>query len=457
MSEQKNKYIGKKRQKIFTIEKNYLQQKPKAISKKKTRSCTIEPLVLSEEIPTQNFPKTFLNLDESNDKISTETMKHSLIGISKLVFEYLKKKVYSTGNEVTEHIKNTLQSKKNDQLNQKNIQRRVYDAINVMCAVGLIQKNKQKIQFLLNDEKENKSNILKGENNLNQNEEDKNEEKIDNEEKLRNKMNELEEKRKQLLKGYLTLKFYEKYHQLNEKFPQRKLQNKIEFPFDIIKYDNSGPIKITSKEDSSRYVLLSNSKFIHLNPYDIIKKLISPDMSLKLNENANHIIDCKSSSKKSTNDNSLIDELNYNLNNNDGFNIEFEEKKGEESPKKNKILNSSYSRFKYLIPKKQKAKNSKEEKEDDLVFEYLKNKKCFLDELESTNVPQVETIKDEIKELDKSKEDPDNNFNKESINIIFPENRYRKNSNISCYSNFYEDNVIKRNKCDFLSENEMFM
>ena len=85
-------------------------------------------------------------------------------------------------------------------------------------------------------------------------------------------MDELEEKRKKLIKNYLTLKFYEKYSQLNETYPQRKFQKKLEFPFDLIKYDNSSPIKIISKEDNSRYLILSNSKFVHLTPYDIIKK-----------------------------------------------------------------------------------------------------------------------------------------------------------------------------------------
>ena len=159
MSEQK-KYIGKKRQKIFTIEKNYPQQKPKNFYKRKINTYSIEPLIPSEDIPIQTSQKIYLNLDESNDKINTESQKHSLIGISKLVFEYLKDNEYTTGNKVTEYIKNRFQSKKNDQLNQKNIQRRVYDAINVMCAVGLIRKNKQKIQFLLKTNQENKINNL---------------------------------------------------------------------------------------------------------------------------------------------------------------------------------------------------------------------------------------------------------------------------------------------------------
>ena len=160
MSEQK-KYIGKKRHKIFSIEKNYIESTPKKLSNKKTNINESDDFINSNEIPIENPQKICLNLDESNDKISTDTQKHSLIYISKLVFEYIKNIIYTTGNEVTEHIKNILQSKKDEQLNQKNIQRRVYDAINVMSAIGLIKKNKQKIQYI----KEDKENLNKEINN----------------------------------------------------------------------------------------------------------------------------------------------------------------------------------------------------------------------------------------------------------------------------------------------------
>ena len=70
---------------------------------KKICHYSIDPLISSEEIPSQNPHKIYLNLYESNEKINTETQKHSLIGISKLVFEYLKNTINTTGNEVTEN------------------------------------------------------------------------------------------------------------------------------------------------------------------------------------------------------------------------------------------------------------------------------------------------------------------------------------------------------------------
>ena len=148
MSEQK-KYLSKKKHKIFSIEKTYSQKNSKKVSRKKLNLSPIYNLLSSEEIPQSSSYKFNLNLnDNEEENLITETKKHSLIGISKLVFDYLKTIVHTTGNDVTEHIKNVFKSKKNDQSNQKNIQRRVYDAINVMCAIGLIRKNKQQIQFL---------------------------------------------------------------------------------------------------------------------------------------------------------------------------------------------------------------------------------------------------------------------------------------------------------------------
>ena len=439
MSEQK-KYTGKKRQKIFTIEKYHIKQIPKKLSKKKINIYSIDNIFPSEEIPIQNNNKIYLNLDEGSVNIYQETAKHSLIGISKLVFEYLKNVTYTTGNEVTEHIKNKLQLKKKCQINQKNIQRRVYDAINVMCAVGLIHKNKQKIQFLNKNLKEKEINNSSDDSNSSNS----------NEQNIKLKLIELEEKRKKLVKNYLTMKFYEKYYLMNEKNPQRKLENKIEFPFDIIKYDNSSPIKITSSEDLSRYLLLSNSEFIHMTPYDIIKKLISQEILLKINKKTNDIIDSKTNSKN----NSLIDEFNCNRFNEEKE--EKEEKKYEEFPKKNKLHQKSYSHVKYINNKDENIFTK--EKEVDFVFEYLKDKKCFIEELVNNNDIQVKEIKGEINDMDNKLEEQENDSEKEKENefIILTENQFRKNNNMSYGSNYYDESPIKKYNDDLMYEIETF-
>ena len=185
MSEQR-KYLGKKRQKIFKIEKSFSQRTPKNLSIEKVNLSPIEHLFSSEEIPSIKSYKLNLNLLEKNEKNSSKIQKHSLINISKYVYDFIKRTIHTTGNEVTSHIKDIIETKSNNQPNQKNIQRRVYDAINVICAVGLIKKNKQEIQFINYKNKEN--NINRG---INLNEEKEEEKSNEIEEKIKNKKNEL--------------------------------------------------------------------------------------------------------------------------------------------------------------------------------------------------------------------------------------------------------------------------
>ena len=424
MSE-KRKYLGKKRRKIFVIEKSLISQgTPKNLSVENENLSPIENIITSEELPTIKSSKINLNLSKKNEKNNLKIQKHSLINISNLVYDFLKKAVHTTGNEVTTHIKNIIQSN-NNQPNQKNIQRRVYDAINVMCAVGLIKKNKQEIKFI---NYKNKNNAIKSINNIN---EEKEEEKSDEtEEKINEKNNELQEKRNQLIKSYLTLKFYEKYNKLNKTNPLRMYENKLEFPFDLIIYDKTSDFHMQSEDDSSRYLLLSNSEFIHLNPYEIIKKLISYDIFLKLNENLNNVSENKSSGKKSTKGNSLIEEANSNID-------------------KNKLISENYSQLNY-------TKKSKEEKDEDFIFEYLRNIKIFVDEIINNFSIQRKKENENNDETNKLEEEPDNIFEEKSINFLTGK-KIRKNSNISNWSNFNEHNENNKINEDSISEITYFI
>ena len=424
MSE-KRKYLGKKRRKIFVIEKSLISQgTPKNLSVENENLSPIENIITSEELPTIKSSKINLNLSKKNEKNNLKIQKHSLINISNLVYDFLKKTVHTTGNEVTTHIKNIIQSN-NNQPNQKNIQRRVYDAINVMCAVGLIKKNKQEIKFI---NYKNQNNSIKCINDIN---EEKEEEKSDEtQEKINEKNNELQEKRNQLIKSYLTLKFYEKYNKLNKTNPLRMYENKLEFPFDLIIYDKTSDFHMQSKDDSSRYLLLSNSEFIHLNPYEIIKKLISYDIFLKLNENLNNVNENKSNSKKSTKSNSLIEEANSNID-------------------KNKLISENYSQLNY-------TKKSKEEKDEDFIFEYLRNIKIFVDEIINNFSIQRKKENENNDETNKLEEEPDDAFEEKSINF-FTGKKIRKNSNISNWSNFNEHNENNKINEDSISEITYFI
>ena len=462
MSDNK-KHLGRKRHKIFKIEKVYIKGTPKNLSKQKINLSSISHLLSPNEKISSSSYGMNSNLDETQDKFSCENQRHSLIGISKLVFEYLNQAVNTTGNEVTEHVKKLLQPKKNDQSNQKNIQRRVYDAINVMCAVGLIKKNKQEIQFLIKLNKEN-NNIFNVNNNLinvngKQNKlnlDNDNENKEDDtfkKEILKMKANELNEKRKKLIRYFLTLKFYEKYTNLNDTFHHRKHQKKIDFPCDFIRYDKSYPIKIIPKDDLTRILILSNGRLSHLTSYDAIKRLLSAQMLSNLNDNIineSNLNQNKANSKKSTNDESILDEI-INLNDYDNIDEDKEKKVNEEDPKKIKIFNDPYNDFSCIISNESKNDS---EKGDNLVFNYLKGLKLFKDELTIDETFQSDSndIENNINN-NCNKEDMDNNnFEKENDNT-FTEHRFRKNSNMSYVSNIYDENgMMKQNKGDCMSE-----
>jgi hypothetical protein len=84
--------------------------------------------------------------EEINSPHQTNNNPNSLISISKEVYSYLKKNIYSKSSSVTEYILENLKKTHTD-LSFKNIQRRVYDAINVMNAVGIIEKKKNHLNF----------------------------------------------------------------------------------------------------------------------------------------------------------------------------------------------------------------------------------------------------------------------------------------------------------------------
>ena len=125
------------------------------------------------------------------------------------------------------------------------------------------------------------------------------------------------------------------------------------------------------------------------------------------------------------------------------------------SHKKNKIF-SDKSHLSYYNPKDSSYKKYNEEKDDDLILEYLRNIKSFMDEIISNSIQKQEEKNLENEEMDKIQEDPENIFEKENINF-FCGNKVRKNSNFSNWSNIYDENDNKKNNEDLISEIEIFM
>ena len=324
------KLLSKKRKKIFSI-KNF--------SKK------------------NNSNNILSKLKKKNNK-SKEIQPQSLINISKLVLDYIKQNNKTTGNEITEYVKNVLQANDSDETTQKNIQRRVYDSINIMSP-GNIIKNKQTLEFIQNKNNENiinkkeekneiekninhNNNINNKNNNSNSDNEDDEDRELNEEEmeEYKNKLKLLKDMQKNLIKQYITLKFYEKYSNNSNNNSEINLkENKCIIPIENNNYENRNSIINNGKD-------LCKLEFENLYSYEIMKKIIAPDILSKLNNENN--------------------------------------------------INGNFKNI-YLIKNNNDNKNEKEK--NDEVFNYLKNVDLFREEI--TNSVKKSNQKKVIKKIKK--------------------------------------------------------
>ena len=311
---EKGTLLGKKRKKIFLVEKQKKNEKDNKIQSK-------DYFYLNT---THNAYKKIKKSVEKDKSKSKEGQCHSLIGISKLVLEFIKRKEKKTGNQITEYIQNILQAKKDDKTIQKNIQRRVYDAINVMSAIGIIQKDKQNIKYIpfKEEDNDNKEQIL---------------EKSDEDIELKNreyleKLREVNFLQKILIKKFFLLKFFEKNFKINTENYQD--------------FDNK----------NSKGYIHSNSLINDLSFYSI-KKIIAPELLEKLLNQRS--IDDKENNNKGNN---VI-----RIANNDSY------------------ISNDKTEFKSKYNSDEKASININEinNNDDIVFDYLKNLKIFKNELYS--------------------------------------------------------------------------
>ncbi len=83
---------------------------------------------------------------EEYEEDEIKTNPNSLINISREVNKYLENNSKTKGNNVTQYILEQLNISQDD-MSFKNIQRRVYDAINVMHAIGILDKEKNVLYY----------------------------------------------------------------------------------------------------------------------------------------------------------------------------------------------------------------------------------------------------------------------------------------------------------------------
>ena len=285
------KFIGQKRNRIFAIEKY--------------------------EKENENEEKT--------EKVKRP--KYSLIEISKLVLDYIKKEKNKTGNEITEHILKAFKPEKNEKI-QKNIQRRVYDAINIMNAAGLIQKNKQQIKYIPLKEKNKNENNFKNAIKLNFNEINEEEvmkEKKALEEEYLQKLNQLNMLRQVLLEKYIKLQNYQNNININNK-KEKNIKNNYEKKNfvkgnKIIKYEKEN-VSTTFEDNKTN----NTKKTFKLRTEKIVPEFNKINALKKKTEKLN-IFKIKNINSKEENDNYLKCQkdkinirnniINSNINNNE--------------------------------------------------------------------------------------------------------------------------------------------
>ena len=268
-------FLTKKKKSIFQIIK--IQKKQKLDNK----------IVISNDFNDNNQNNSLNESLSVFDIEKKDSTKNSLISISREVFKFIKIKRNTKGSDVTSHILDVL-SKKGSNLNYKNIQRRVYDAINVMCAIGLISKEKGNIIFLGSKDCEdnclstNNSSKVRSNDSIfpeyfEQNESDK---------EIKDIQNTINEQKNELIKLFIERYFYDKIVNLNQNdFKKSGCIDKLEFPFYIVTVDKKNELKVKQNDLNTKVVIYSKSDIKLYKPYDIIKILCENDFTKEKLEN----------------------------------------------------------------------------------------------------------------------------------------------------------------------------
>lgn len=262
IEKEKNKYLSRKRKehKTFLIEK--VPKNPIPLSTKRD-SCSLPKENYKRERLRQSGISDIIEKSAEESELNTYGeygSKNSLINISKEVYKYIKNCKQTKGTDVTNHILNILSSKGN-KLNYKNIQRRVYDAINVMNAIGIISKDKGLINYLQGDE----SSV------------DMEEDEQDPLIKLQDKEIESLKATRRNNKNVLAQQccqnyFYSKFIEMNKSEVKRcRTMDKIFFPFYTISLKSGSQYDIKQVDFNNKVVILANEPFQILDPENLIK------------------------------------------------------------------------------------------------------------------------------------------------------------------------------------------
>ena len=379
------KFISKKRKKNIIEKKSSQLQTKDNISTNKSLEYDKVQDSNSQEIET-NHSSNNSNLEEFKDKEKKKS-QHSP-NISGLIKEYLINTKGATKSELDEYVKSVIESQKNDKLTKsesKKISKKVKDAIKIMSAIGVITKNNETIQYKdFNVKEKNHENnedvlILKKNkekigkiggiecekyNNEKKDENAVNDEYNYYEVELKRKSKELEDSQKILIRNYLILKWLKKIFGKNN-----DSENIPVLIINPLNNNNNVSIGDEIKGDPSNPLMsLVNQDLKDFSPYDIIKKILAPEILFKLNYHRNDY------SLNINKDDNLKRVNNYNeINNkNDVLKDNVNKKNDKNSKDEVKENENNYQNI---------NNSNNKDNENDPVFIYLKNLKLFRDEL----------------------------------------------------------------------------
>lgn len=374
MKKQK-KFISKKRKKKFkTIQSSNLKFKEDNTNNTNLFEMK-QPFITQENEVNPTFNNS--NLEKENE--DSKRFSHITKELSKQVSDFIKDNKKTTVKQIKEYIKNIYKQKKINKSALKRIPKKINDILRILNAVGEIKINNNIIEYnyynikpqSYNNEYNQLIEINEDNKNFGDNEDEggeddnndsKNAQNDDNNDdcckkEINKKKKKLEELRKDLMKKFILLQFYKRYGD-KIKEPEKNKNNNIQAPLDIIKSNGTFPIENNTLKDLSSFSLLSNSELTNNLTYNIIKKIVAPEILSKLNENNNSNISdnldiTKDNSLKIINEESLLDFIKNNNINGDKGQIILDEKHINDNNNEN----------------------------ENMIFNYLKNVNLFKDQL----------------------------------------------------------------------------
>ncbi|KAF7287076.1 hypothetical protein GWI33_002458 [Rhynchophorus ferrugineus] len=250
-------------------------QSIKIVPQSQARVMSIQHSPTSQAIPVIQQAPSQQKRPESGDHIDfapdnkrlrkSEKLSRGLRHFSMKVCEKVKEKVTTTYNEVADDLvreftaqQSTANSPLADQYDQKNIRRRVYDALNVLMAMNIISKEKKEIRWIGLP-----TNSLQECQQL--------------EKEVRKKITSIKEKQKQFYELIISQIAFKSLAQRNKE-TEEKLGSPgpnccIQLPFIVINTNKKTVINCSISNDKSDYLLEFSDKFEMIDDLEILKQI----------------------------------------------------------------------------------------------------------------------------------------------------------------------------------------